>query len=67
MGREAGVPVRIVEAVMEVNERQGARMVEKIRKSVGQLKGRRLAVLGLSFKPNTSDVRESPPCGSSRL
>jgi len=60
MGREAGVPVRIIEAVMEVNERQGARMVEKIRRAVGGLKGRRLALLGLSFKPNTSDIRESP-------
>ncbi len=60
MGREAGVPVRIIEAVMEVNERQGARMVDKIRRAVGGLKGRRLAVLGLSFKPNTSDIRESP-------
>ena len=60
MGREAGVPVRIIEAVMEVNERQGARMVDKIRRAVGGLKGRRIAVLGLSFKPNTSDIRESP-------
>jgi UDPglucose 6-dehydrogenase len=60
IAREAGVPARIVEAVVEANERQAGRMVDKIDRAVGGLKGRRLAVLGLSFKPNTSDIRESP-------
>ncbi|MFQ5877232.1 MAG: UDP-glucose dehydrogenase family protein [Acidobacteriota bacterium] len=60
MAREAEVPARIVEAVLAVNEAQVARMVDKIRRAVGGLKGRRLAFLGLSFKPNTSDTRESP-------
>jgi UDPglucose 6-dehydrogenase len=60
MAREAGVTARLVEAVVEVNERRIGRMVEKIRRAVGGLEGRRLAVLGLAFKPNTSDIRESP-------
>ena len=60
MAREAKVSARIVEAVVETNERQIDRMVDKIERAVGGLKGRRLAFLGLSFKPNTSDVRESP-------
>ncbi len=60
MARQAGEPASIVSAVIEVNERQIGRMVEKISRAVNGLKGRRLAFLGLSFKPNTSDTRESP-------
>ncbi len=60
MAREAGVPARLIEAVVEVNERQIGRMVEKIAGAIGTLKGRSLCVLGLAFKPNTSDTRESP-------
>jgi UDPglucose 6-dehydrogenase len=50
----------IVEAVVEVNQRQRLRMVEKIEKLVGDLNGKQLAVLGLSFKPETDDMREAP-------
>ena len=60
MAAEAGVPARIVQAAIEVNEDQIARMVEKITRAVGGLKGKKIACLGLSFKPNTSDTRESP-------
>ncbi len=60
MAAEAGVPARIVQAVIEVNEDQIGRMVEKITRAVGGLKGKTIACLGLSFKPNTSDTRESP-------
>ncbi len=59
-GREAGSPMRILEAVLEVNERQKMRAVEKTEELCGGLSGKTVAVLGLSFKPNTSDVRESP-------
>ncbi|MBX6423925.1 UDP-glucose/GDP-mannose dehydrogenase family protein [Thermosulfurimonas sp. F29] len=59
-GREAGSPMRILEAVLEVNERQKRRAVEKAEALCGDLSGKTVAVLGLSFKPNTSDVRESP-------
>ena len=59
-GREVGSPMRILEAVLEVNERQKLRAVEKAEALCGTLKGKTVAVLGLSFKPNTSDVREAP-------
>jgi UDPglucose 6-dehydrogenase len=60
MATDAGVPALIVRAVIETNEAQPGRMVAKIRQAVGDLKGRTLACLGLSFKPNTSDTRDSP-------
>ncbi|HEU4402969.1 MAG TPA: UDP-glucose/GDP-mannose dehydrogenase family protein [Candidatus Polarisedimenticolia bacterium] len=60
MAREAGVPARLIEAAVEVNEHQAVRMVGKIREAVGELRGKKLAFLGLAFKPNTSDTRESP-------
>jgi UDPglucose 6-dehydrogenase len=55
-----GYRFRIVETVIEVNERQHERMVKKIENTLGTLKGKRLGVLGLTFKPNTDDIRESP-------
>ena len=58
--RERGAPFRLVEAVVEVNERQKARMVDKVKKAMGTLRGRRVALLGLTFKPNTDDIREAP-------
>jgi UDPglucose 6-dehydrogenase len=60
MAEDKGVPARIVQAVIEVNEGQIGRMVEKIARAVGGLRGKTIACLGLSFKPNTSDTRESP-------
>src|SRR5262245_40772947 len=59
--REHGEELSIVEAVIRVNERQRGRMVDKIRRAVGgDLSGRTLAVLGLSFKPETDDMRDAP-------
>jgi UDPglucose 6-dehydrogenase len=60
MAREKGSPARLIEAVIEVNDSQVGRMAAKIERAVGGAKGKRLAFLGLSFKPNTSDTRESP-------
>jgi len=57
---EAGAPARIVRAVIEVNDMQITRMVDKITRAVGGLKGKMIGCLGLSFKPNTSDTRDSP-------
>ncbi len=50
----------IVEAVIEVNRRQRAVMIPKIEKLVGGVKGKMIAVLGLSFKPETDDMRDAP-------
>ena len=58
--REMGVEQRVVTAVCEANEAQRERMVEKIESMVGDLDGRVVCLLGLSFKPNTDDVRDSP-------
>lgn len=55
-----GYQFKIVESVLEVNERQQKMMVEKIEKVLGVLKEKRMGVLGLTFKPNTDDIRESP-------
>ncbi len=61
MAQEAGTPSRIVEAVVEVNAAQKARMVLKIRQALGGSEaGKTIAVLGLTFKPNTDDMREAP-------
>ncbi|QFU75244.1 UDP-glucose/GDP-mannose dehydrogenase family protein [Halioglobus maricola] len=59
--QEHGVSSRIVEAVVEVNAAQKARMVKKIRGALDEsLSGKRIAVLGLTFKPETDDMRDSP-------
>ena len=55
-----GVETRIVDAVIDANERQRDAMIPKIEKLVGGLSGKRIGVLGLSFKPETDDMRESP-------
>jgi len=60
LGRKLGSPLSIVEAVVAVNRNQRARMVDTIQKAAGSLHGKTIGLLGLSFKPNTSDVRESP-------
>jgi UDPglucose 6-dehydrogenase len=50
----------IVDAVIEANDRQRQAMIPKIEKLVGDLKGKLIGVLGLSFKPETDDMREAP-------
>ena len=59
--QEYGESVRIVEAAVEVNAAQKARMVKKIRDALGgSEEGKTIAVLGLTFKPETDDMREAP-------
>ena len=59
--RQAGEGFEIIEAAIRVNERQRVRMVEKIERALGgDVQGRTLAVLGLSFKPETDDMRDAP-------
>ena len=60
IGRNYSSPMRIVNAVIEVNEQQRLDMIPKIERLVGDLPGKRIAVLGLSFKPETDDMREAP-------
>ena len=63
-GRQAGCVMEIAEAAARANDKQRDRMVEKIREALGgSLQGTRLAVLGLSFKPNTNDLRDAPALG----
>jgi UDPglucose 6-dehydrogenase len=60
-GEEYGAPLCVLQAVEGVNERQKHRMFEKLRDALdGGLAGARVAVWGLSFKPNTDDMREAP-------
>lgn len=59
-GKQLSSPFRILEAVLEVNERQKLRVISKLEAFLGELKNKNIAILGLSFKPNTSDIRESP-------
>ncbi|MGI8668308.1 MAG: UDP-glucose dehydrogenase family protein, partial [Aridibacter sp.] len=54
------VETRIVDAVIEANEFQRQKMILKIQKLIGDLNGKNIGVLGLSFKPETDDMRESP-------
>ena len=61
IAQEHGTSCRIVEAAVEVNAAQKARMVKKIRHALGGSEaGRTLAVLGLTFKPETDDMRDAP-------
>lgn len=63
IGRDFGEPLSLVETTIAANERQKQRMVLKIENAIGgpdSLKGKTIAILGLAFKPNTDDMRESP-------
>ncbi len=60
-GQENGVDLKVVRAVEEANERQKAVLADKIVKRFGtDLKGKKFALWGLAFKPNTDDMREAP-------
>jgi UDPglucose 6-dehydrogenase len=60
-GQEAGVPLRVLEAVVAVNDRQKHRLARDIQRCFGgDLAGKRIALWGLAFKPGTDDLREAP-------
>ncbi len=66
IAREVGIEFKLVEATMAVNERQRRHALAKIEKALGgegpaAVRGKTVALLGLTFKPNTDDLRESPP------
>ncbi len=59
--QQVGAPTRIVEAVVEINARRKKQMAERvIAACAGSVRGKTIAVLGLTFKPNTDDMRDSP-------
>lgn len=58
--RENGYTMEVIEAVERVNEKQKSIVYDKLRRSLGPLDGKTIAVWGLAFKPETDDMRESP-------
>ncbi len=60
LGRSKNVPMRMLESVLAINAERPARMLELLKARIPDLKGKRVAVLGLSFRPDTNDMRESP-------
>lgn len=61
IGQEHAVPMRIVETVIQVNDDVKRRMIEKLRDLCdGSFNGKRISILGVTFKPNTDDMRDAP-------
>jgi UDPglucose 6-dehydrogenase len=60
LASNSGYHFQLLSAVIEVNELQKRRVIAKLQKHLGRLRGKRVALLGLSFKPNTDDMREAP-------
>lgn len=59
-GEKAGSQMRLLDAVMKVNKRQPQTVLKLLARHVPKVSGKKIAVLGLAFKPGTSDMRESP-------
>lgn len=59
-GNQAGVPMQVVQAADEVNDRQKLVLFDRMQEHFGDLKGKTIAMWGLAFKPRTDDVREAP-------
>ena len=59
--RQVGAPVRLVETVIDINDKRKVSMVDKIITACGgSVQDKRIAVLGVTFKPNTDDMRDAP-------
>jgi UDPglucose 6-dehydrogenase len=58
--QDCGAPTRIIEAVVAINDARKIAMTDKIERAFGGVGGKTIAVLGLTFKPNTDDMREAP-------
>lgn len=60
IGQKYGCPMSLVETTIAANERQKHLMVEKIKSQLGDVNGKTIGILGLTFKPETDDMREAP-------
>jgi UDPglucose 6-dehydrogenase len=60
LAANSGYHFQLLNAVIEVNELQKRRVIAKLQKHLGKLRGKRVALLGLAFKPHTDDMREAP-------
>jgi UDPglucose 6-dehydrogenase len=60
LAANSGYHFHLMNAVIEVNELQKRRVLNKLQRHLGRLRGKRVALLGLAFKPNTDDMREAP-------
>src|SRR5436190_10685471 len=60
LAANSGYHFQLLTAVIEVNELQKRRVIQKLLKHLGELRGKKVALLGLAFKPNTDDTREAP-------
>ncbi|HET6601587.1 MAG TPA: UDP-glucose/GDP-mannose dehydrogenase family protein [Gaiella sp.] len=60
LAASSGYHFQVLNAVIEVNELQKRRVIGKLKQRLGALRGKRIALLGLAFKPNTDDTREAP-------
>ena len=58
--QDQATPLRVVETVAAVNDARKRAMARKVAAAVGNLRGKTIAILGLTFKPNTDDMREAP-------
>jgi UDPglucose 6-dehydrogenase len=59
LARKVGYTFELMEATLSANDRVKARMIEKVEGLCGSVKGKRVALLGIAFKPETDDIRES--------
>ena len=66
IAREYDYEPALLDATVAVNERQRKRVIAKLQRELHTLKGKRIALLGLSFKPNTDDLREAPSLAIAR-
>ncbi len=60
LAKKYGEEFKVIQAAIDANSKQKRKMVEKILKNMGSLDGKNVAVLGLSFKPETDDMRDAP-------